>query len=157
DFVKIACSLRMYSARYEHKKTYGLFDGYGVFSPLELGSKENWEKIWQEEYKNSIGGGMSLKVLTVSPGYDDSHLKDPQRQNNIHRTVDRSNGETYQQMIDFALSRRISPDMVIISTFNEYHENTHIEPSIHFGDIYMKMTKEFIKKGRKKWKKSSKT
>jgi len=155
-FIKVASSLRLYSVKNEHKKTYGFFDGFSLFSPLELSSEENRQKIWQEAYKNSAAGKMDLKILTVSPGYDDTHLKDPERTTNPHRAIDRENGNTYKKMIAFGLSRSAVPDMVIISTFNEYHENTHIEPSFNFGDRYMRMTKEFIKQGRKKWKRSPK-
>jgi len=152
--IRVASSMRLYSVKNESQKTYGFFDGFSLFSPLELGSRENWEKIWQEAYKNSAAGGKALKILTVSPGYNDSCLKDPQRKNNPHRVIDRENGNTYRKMIEFALSHNSAPDMVIISTFNEYHENTHIEPSINFGDRYMKMTREFVGQGRKKWKES---
>ena len=151
-FLKIASSLRLYSAKNERKKTFDFFDGFNLFSPLELARAGNWEGVWKKAYKNSAAGKKGLKILTVSPGYDDSHLKDPQRTANPHRIIDRKNGETYQEMIAFALTRDAAPDMVIISTFNEYHENTHVEPSVNFGGKYIHMTREFIKQGRKKWK-----
>lgn len=41
---------------------------------------------------------------------------------------------------------------MLISTFNEYHENTHVEPSRTHGRQYMDMTREFIHKAREQWK-----
>ena len=48
-----------------------------------------------------------------------------------------SDGGTYRRMLSFALSVEEPPDMVIISTFNEYHENTHIESSRDHGSLYV--------------------
>ena len=43
--------------------------------------------------------------------------------------------------------------MVMISTFNEYHENTHIEPSRNHGSLYLNMTQEFVQEGKRRWSK----
>ncbi|HHL39838.1 MAG TPA: glycosyltransferase [Deltaproteobacteria bacterium] len=153
-FIRVATSLRMYSRKTEHKKTFGLFDGFTLFSPLEMCAPEKWTKLWQEAYDNCDAGAMGLQIITVSPGYDDSHLKDPQRQGNIYRTVDRDGGATYRKMLDFTLSQQRRPHMVVVSTFNEYHENTHIEASVNNGSRYMDMTRAFISQGRKRWRKS---
>ena len=150
-FVNIAGSLRMFPIQEEHKKTFGFFDGFYLFSPLEISSKENWEKLWQESFRDSNAGKMHLRILTVSPGYDDSHLKDPHRKNNPYRIISRDNGKTYKRMLDFSLSIKAMPHMVMISSFNEYHENTHIEPSVNFKTKYMTMTKNFIKQIKTKW------
>ncbi len=150
--VRIACSLRMYSAKDERTKTFGVFDGWNLYSPLELSLPSKWESIWRQAYRNADTGVRGIKALTVSPGYDDRHLRDINRKGNLYRHIDRDQGETYQRSLDFALSVEERPDMVLISTFNEYHENTHIEPSRNHGSLYMDMTREFIDKARKQWK-----
>jgi hypothetical protein len=152
-FLRIASSLRMYSAKDERRHTFGLFQGWSLYSPLELSAPANWERVWMQAYLNSDAGTRNLKILSVSPGYDDRHLRDPNRKTNPHRNVDRQQGEAYRRMIDFAVSVPDVPDMVLISTFNEYHENTHIEPSRNHGSLYSQMTQKFIEEGKSRWTK----
>jgi hypothetical protein len=148
-FIKVANSLRL-KEKDENEKTFGLFDGYCLYSPLELIAEKNWEKLWQQAYETNVKDD-EVRVITVSPGYDDSHLKDDEREDNTYRVVERNNGKTYKRMIDFALSQKTPPHMAVLTSFNEYHENTHIEPSVDNGTLYMDMTKDFILKGKKKW------
>ncbi len=152
DCIRIASSLRMYSAKDERSKTFGVFDGWSLYSPLELSQPSSWERLWRQAYRNHAAGTKGLKIATVSPGYDDRHLRDNNRKGNLYRSIDRQAGATYQKTIDFALSITEQPDLVLISTFNEYHENTHIEPSRTHGKLYMDMTKDFIQKARELWK-----
>lgn len=150
--IRIASSLRMYSPKDERRKTFDVFDGWSLYSPLELSGPAAWDRLWKEAYENSTAGKRDLKIITVSPGYDDQHLTDLSRKNNPYRQVDRVEGQTYQTMIDFALSVAEPPDMVLVSTFNEYHENTHVEPSRVHGSRYMEMTQEFIRTAKEQWK-----
>ena len=148
-FLRIASSLRMYSAKDERRHSFGLFHGWSLYSPLELSAPANWERVWMQAYRNSDAGTRNLKILSVSPGYDDRHLRDPNRKTNPHRNVDRQQGDGVSA--DARLCRCRShdvPDMVLISTFNEYHENTHIEPSRNHGSLYLEMTQKFVA-GRK--------
>lgn len=85
-------------------------------------------------------------MVSVSPGYDDHRLLDPRRVGNPYRTVPRLDGETYARSLAFAESLEQSPDIVIVSTFNEYHEGTHIEASSQNGDRYIEMTGNAVKR-----------
>ncbi|MGD9723326.1 MAG: glycosyltransferase [Pirellulales bacterium] len=152
-FVRVASSLRMYSAKEERSHSFGLFHGWSLFSPLELSAPTNWERVWAQAYQNSGAGTRNLRVLSVSPGYDDRHLRDPNRKSNPHRWIDRQQGAIYRRMLAYALSVPEPPDMVMISTFNEYHENTHIEPSRNHGATYFDMTREFVQEGKRRWSK----
>jgi glycosyltransferase involved in cell wall biosynthesis len=152
-FLRIASSLRMYSAKEERSHSFGLFHGWSLFSPLELSAPNNWERIWSQAYANSGAGTRNLKIISVSPGYDDRHLRDPNRKTNPHRSIDRQQGATFRRMVSFAYSVQEPPDMVIVSTFNEYHENTHIEPSRNHGSLYLNMTQEFVQEGKRRWSK----
>jgi len=148
----IANSLRLYDAKDERVKTFGCFDAWSLYSPLELSQPSKWETIWRHAYRNSAAGTRNLRVVTVSPGYDDGHLRDANRKGNLYRCIDRHSGATYQRSLDFALSVPEQPDLVLITSFNEYHENTHIESSRNHGSLYMEMTRDFIQKARKQWK-----
>jgi hypothetical protein len=141
----------MYSSKEERSHTFGAFHGWSLFSPLELSGPANWERIWAQAYANSGAGTRNLRILSVSPGYDDRHLRDPNRKSNPHRSIDRQQGAAYKRMLSFALSVEEPPDMVLISTFNEYHENTHIEPSRNHGSLYLDLTQEFVQEGKRRW------
>ncbi len=151
NFVRIATSLRSYDSRGEQKKTAGLFDGFSLFSPLDVCSPSRWRETWHATYESSSAGNLQLRIFTVSPGYDDSHLGDLARRSNIRRKIPRDKGQTYRNMLDHALSLDPHPHQVLISSFNEYHENSHIEPSLNQGFLYMDMTREFIETARKLW------
>lgn len=151
DFIRIACSLRMFPPQEERFKTFGLFDGFSFFSPLELGREENWERLWKQGYRDCAAGAMELRIATISPGYDDSHLIDPERELNPNRVIARNNGATYRVTMDFVLGLSERPDMVLISTFNEYHENSHVEESHEHGGLYMEMTQAFVQELRRRW------
>ena len=150
--VRIAGSLRLYDRQTEYRKTMGLFDGFSLISPLDLSAPDMWEEIWGKAYAESEAGSMGMRIVTCGPGYDDSHLEDSARSMSPHRVVPRNDGETYAAAIDFALSVKPRPHQVLISSWNEYHENTHIEPSFKFKSLYLDMTKDFIRSGKQLWK-----
>ncbi len=151
EFVNLAMSLRLPQRSDESKLTFDFFKGFAPFSPLELAGEDNWEKVWDSAYQASQRSGMPYRIATVSPGYDDHALDDDVRAGNPYRVISREDGSTYQKSINFVRNLSLPPHLVMVSTFNEYHENTHIEPSLQNGTRYIEMTAEFIKeiKGRK--------
>ena len=44
------------------------------------------------------------------------------------------------------LDLREPPDLVVITSFNEFHENTHIEPTEKIGHQYIEATRLFSDK-----------
>jgi hypothetical protein len=118
---------------------------------LELSAPSRWNEVWSQAYDDATSGTRQLRIATVSPGYDDSHLKDPNRENNPYRTVGRNDGATYQQMIDFTLSLNDRPNLVLVTSYNEFHENTQIEPSKHYGTRYLDMTRDLTSKVLTQW------
>jgi glycosyltransferase involved in cell wall biosynthesis len=147
-FRNLAPSLRLPKGVDEPRYTFDFFEGFGLYSPLEISSEENWKRVWQNAYDSSATSGMTYRVVSVSPGYDDHGLTDSSREGNPYRVVPRRGGETYAQMLAFAESLAEPPDLIIVSTFNEYHENTHIESSSMNGDKYLAMTREFVERIR---------
>lgn len=151
SFTNIAIGLRIPDLNNEQKLTFGWFDGFIPFSPLELAAENNWTKVWNKAYDNARYLGMTCLGATVSPGYDDSELVDELRTNNPYRAINRRNGEVYEQSFKFIENLSVKPNMVIISTFNEYHENSHIEPSLRHGSQYIDMTTKLINKLCLQW------
>ena len=54
---------------------------------------------------------------------------------------EREDGALYQKYWQAALDAR--PDWILITSFNEWHEGSEIEPSKELGDRYLKLTSEF--------------
>jgi len=144
DFMRIALTLRLYDRHTEPQKTFGMFDAFSIYSPLELSSAKEWERLWQLAYDGSDAGRLSLRIATVCPGYDDTHLTTPFRAGNLYRSIGRDNGRIYTRCWDFVLRQKEAPQIVLITSMNEYHENTHIEPSRAHGQFYLDMTRNQI-------------
>lgn len=145
-FRNLALSLRAPKGVDEAGYSYGVFEGFGFYSPLEVASEENWGRVWQGAYDSSDLAGMPYRMVSVSPGYDDHSLQDPRRSENPYRIVQRRDGETYARSFAFIDSLEEPPDIVIVSTYNEYHENTHIESSSRNGERYIEMTREAVER-----------
>jgi hypothetical protein len=67
-------------------------------------------------------------VAPVIPGFD-------AREVGGRLVVDRRNGETLRSSWEAALTT--APDLVAVISWNEFSENTHIEPSTAFGTRYL--------------------
>ncbi|MBI2903002.1 MAG: glycosyltransferase [Candidatus Methylomirabilis oxyfera] len=119
------------------------FSGWCLYSPLQVGPKRMRESILKETYRDVVEDGGRIRVFTVCPGYDDSRLTSAQRKESKYRVIDRKGTHTYQKMQKIALELTPAPDFVVVTSFNEFHENTHIEPSAAFGDVYLKETRAF--------------
>lgn len=81
--------------------------------------------------------GMRM-IPHVMPGYDDTRLRGGGRV-----TLDRRGGEFYREYWGIA-SAFVGPDQpfLLVTTFNEWHEGTELEPSAEYGDTYLRLTRE---------------
>jgi hypothetical protein len=93
-----------------------------------------------DQAMNLIAQGKSLPLkerflaFTVIPGVD---------MTKIGKTLylDREDGQTFQDFWQTALSK--DPDGVIITSWNEWHEGTEIEPSVEYGFTYFNLTRQY--------------
>jgi hypothetical protein len=76
-----------------------------------------------------------ISCVTVIPGYDDTKIRKP------GLNAARQDGQTYRVLWEEAI--RAQPDWVLITSFNEWHEGSEIEPSWEDGDQYLKLTAEY--------------
>jgi hypothetical protein len=79
-----------------------------------------------------------ISCLTIIPGYDDTKIRKPGLK------ADRQDGQTYRVLWEEAI--RADPDWVLITSWNEWHEGSEIEPSWEDGDKYIQITGEYAPK-----------
>jgi hypothetical protein len=87
-------------------------------------------------------GARRLWVATVSPGYDDTQLTDGR----AARVTDRDGGRYFDVQWRSALDMRA--DWVVVTSWNEWWENTEIEPSQRYGDFYLRSTRSWASRFR---------
>ncbi|HSC88541.1 MAG TPA: endo-1,3-alpha-glucanase family glycosylhydrolase [Polyangiaceae bacterium] len=80
-----------------------------------------------------------LWIPTAMPGFDE-HLLDDRGPN--PRVYPRNDGDVYRAALAAAVGS--TPHWVAIYTWNEWWENTHIEPSEAFGNQYLDITGEYL-------------
>jgi len=75
--------------------------------------------------------------VPVVPGYVDTHLG---RERSME--YPRASGQMYREQWQRALVLR--PEMIVVYSWNEYFEQTAIEPTEAWGDQYLKWTACYI-------------
>ena len=121
------------------------FDGWTMYSPLQVSETDDWESAWQDGYASftETKSGKVARVFTLCPGFDDTGLNHPHRINAPFREIGRDEGKTYERMQQACLELPDRPDLVVVNSFNEFHENTQIEPSNSFAAQYIESTRSF--------------
>jgi Glycosyl hydrolase family 99 len=90
-----------------------------------------------DRYNRDHPGANKPFIATTMPGYDDIKIR------NGHRK-DRANGDYYRGTWQTAIDR--SAAAVVLTSFNEFYEGSYIEPSEQYGDLYLRLTKEWSDK-----------
>jgi len=119
------------------------FRGWTPYSPLQAGPSGLRTTMLEDGYRDLAEDPDRVRTFTISPGYDDKHLESRSRKSGSCRSVRRREGKTYDEMQKVALGLSPPPQIVIVTSFNEFHENTHIEPSARYGDRYIRATARF--------------
>jgi hypothetical protein len=85
-------------------------------------------------------------VPNVMPGYDDTPLRGTERV-----TINRRRGQFYRDYWGVA-SPFVGPGQpfLLVTSFNEWHEGTELEPSTEHGDMYLRLTQELAAGLRKR-------
>jgi molybdenum cofactor synthesis domain-containing protein len=110
----------------EHEQAFmteGHFDGYYSYFATDgftYGSTiKNWPTLAEWAQQNN-----KLFIPSVGPGYIDLRIRP---WNNVN-TRDRQNGAYYDR--EFAAAIAVHPQIISITSFNEWHEGTQIEPAV---------------------------
>jgi alpha-mannan endo-1,2-alpha-mannanase / glycoprotein endo-alpha-1,2-mannosidase len=103
--------------------TNGLFDGFYTYFAADRftygSSIQNWPKLSSFAREHKL-----LFLPSVGPGYVDTRVR-PWNQNT---TRSRNNGEYYDLMFRAAIEQ--NPAFITITSYNEWHEGTQIEPAV---------------------------
>lgn len=79
-----------------------------------------------------------ISTITIIPGYDDTKIRNPGLR------VRRHDGDLYRAQWEKVLEAR--PDWVLITSFNEWHEGSEIEPSVERGTRYLELTGRYARR-----------
>jgi hypothetical protein len=110
------------------------FDGLYLYTiswaPNVYGTLSSWAG------NTRAAGG--VWAATAMPGWN--NVGNPYAAPEDQYTRDRENGNFYRDT--FAAAAATNPDMIVITSWNEWQEGTHIEPSAVYGDYYLTLTRE---------------
>lgn len=115
-------------------------DGYSRLADLVDGNAYYWSSVNPDTFpgyldklssmSQAIHANGGLWIAPAAPGFDARLVGGT-------TTVDRKDGETLQ--VQFSTAIQSSPDAIGIISWNEFSENSHIEPSENYGDHYLEV------------------
>jgi hypothetical protein len=116
------------------------FSGIHVYnnSDLTVGKSAEMLRSWAAKaYPRWTSKWRSmLTCLTIMPGFGNARATGLPISQQI---TDRNGGETYAVLADEAI--RAKPDWLLITSWNEWHEGSEIEPSVEDGDRALRQTR----------------
>ncbi|HEX5417459.1 MAG TPA: endo-1,3-alpha-glucanase family glycosylhydrolase [Chloroflexota bacterium] len=110
-----------------------VFDGIHPYSIAWSGNPAGQLQSYASRARSYPG---KLWMATVMPGYDDTHLG---RAGAF--AVNRQGGAYYASVWQGAIASR--PDLISITSWNEWPEGTQIEPSKSYGNLYLQLTQQW--------------
>jgi len=117
-----------------------VFDGIHTYNTASaLASKDltevhAWAKATFPKWVEAADASGRISTLTVIPGYDDTKIRTPGLK------VERAGGALYREQWEQTIAA--DPHWVLITSFNEWHEGSDVEPSDEYGERYLAMTAE---------------
>ncbi len=110
------------------------FDGLHTYNPVGMGLEQAETQYAATSLAARLQG--ALFAATVIPGYDEAYA------GSTAPIAVRDEGATYHAYWDVA--RASKPQWVLITSWNEWHEGSEIEPSVEFGAAYLEYTGEEV-------------
>ncbi len=140
----------LYSSGFAEKHGQGTFNYADERFSMDFGGKDLYivkEKSWTDAFSENVyawgaalNGINALGIIAIGPGYNDSAV--PGRTTPIR---EREEGQFYIDSWSQALVQSILTDknIVVVETWNEYHEGTDIAHSLEYGRQYIDITSEY--------------
>jgi glycoprotein endo-alpha-1,2-mannosidase len=124
-----------YIAAFGGASTYNITGQTQHKTPPQL---HDWARAAYPKMVAAAGLG-KISSVTVIPGYDDSTVGRPPPR----PVTERWGGETYRALWQEAVAAH--PDYVLITSWNEWHEGSEIEPSVEYGSVMLNDTAGFAR------------
>jgi hypothetical protein len=112
--------------------TYNTAGHLREMSPAEA---RRWASETYESWVQLADRAGKISAITIIPGYDDTKIRTP------GLAVKRYDGEMYSVQWDEAIEA--DPHWILITSFNEWHEGSEIEPSLEYKAKYIDLTTEY--------------
>jgi hypothetical protein len=109
------------------------FDGLHLYTISWAENVYATESQWAATTR-SRGG---IWVATAMPGWDNTLTQQSERY-----VRERGDGAFLRET--FSAAAATAPEMLLITSWNEWWESTHIEPSALYGDFYLTLTRELV-------------
>ena len=109
------------------------FDALHVYTPVVLLARGRDVSGVYRAFGGLARGAGRPFIPAVAPGFDDRQVRTP------GTVVDRADGTTYDRGWEAALA--VDPPWILVSSWNEWHEGSEIEPSLEHGRRYLDVTR----------------
>jgi len=125
-----------------------VFDGvhtYNTAGSLQGQEPADARKWAGETYKSWVqlaDQAGKISTITVIPGYDDTKIRKP------GLAVERYKTELYRAQWEEAI--KADPHWILITSFNEWHEGSEIEPSLEYKHQYLELTGKYARRFKAK-------
>jgi len=103
-----------------------------------LADAQKWAASTYPSWVQLADGADRIVAITVIPGYDDTKIRKPAL------AVERHDGELCRLQWEQAIAA--DPHWVLVTSFNEWHEGSEIEPSLQYGSKYIDLTRPFAER-----------
>jgi len=127
------------------KEAYAkIFHGIHIYNPLPLLLADKSGDTLRTTYKRMADMAKKYNcifVATVMPGYDDRIIRKP------GLFLEREGGRIYNMTWEIAIES--GAEWIVVTSWNEWHEGTEIEPSVEYGFQYLNMTARWVEEFKK--------